>query len=141
MYVSGPGRTTNVKTGGANRRRGTSASGFEPIAPQGPGNAAAASGAQAIQGVEAILALQSVEDPTAERRRAVQHGNEMLDALEEMKVALLAGSASPQQLDRLAALVASRTETDDPELNAALADIDLRVRVELAKRQRYPVEK
>ena len=138
MYVNGPRRTNGVSVGGASRRRGSASSGFAPIAPQSKTQTPSPSNAQAIQGVEAILALQTVEDATVGRKRALRHGHDMLDILEELHIDLLAGNMPDQKLDRLALLVSERAPSNDPEIDAMVAEIELRVRVELAKRNRYP---
>ncbi len=139
MYVNGPGRTNGIKVGGANRKAGTASSGFSPIAPPSKAPAPSPASAQAIQGVEAILALQSVDDATGGRRRALQHGHDMLDVLEELHIDLISGHISDQKLDRLALLVSERAPSNDPEIDAVVAEIELRVRVELAKRNRVSV--
>jgi len=138
MYINGPGRANEVKAGTANRRRGSASSGFEPVSGRSESTASAVSGGLPIQGVEAILALQSVEDPTAERRRAARQGHAMLDLLEELRIDLMSGEISDRKLDRLAALVADRRDSGDPRLDSVIAEIDLRVQVELAKRNRFP---
>ena len=97
----------------------------------------APSGAGAVRnlgGIEALLALQSVEDPTERRRRAVGRGRTALDALDELKVALLAGDLGPSAVARLrAAAAALEKDAGDPGLDDVLAQIDLRAQVELAK--------
>ncbi|MBB4301826.1 hypothetical protein GGD81_000843 [Rhodobium orientis] len=138
MYVNGPGRTNQVKTakGGGGRR--ASGGGFSLSSSSGAAQAPSTAAGQSIQGIESILALQGVEDPTAERRRAVSHSHAMLDTLEELKIALFSGDISDSQLDRLSHMVERRITTDDPDLNGVLGEIELRVRVELAKRNRFP---
>lgn len=136
MYVNGPGRTNGLKVGGSSRRAKSSSSGFSPVAPQSTSHPSAPASAQAIQGVEAILALQSVEDATSRRQRALQHGHDMLDVLEALHIDLISGHISDQRLDRLVRLVKERPPSDDPQVDAVIAEIELRVRVELAKRNR-----
>jgi hypothetical protein len=89
-------------------------------------------------GIGAILALQSVGDFSESRRRAVRHGTALLDILEEMKSDLLIGSPSPARLDAMVEQLSSMRERVDPRIDAVIDDIELRVRVELAKQGRFP---
>ncbi len=88
-------------------------------------------------GIDAILALQGIEDPLMAKKRALKHGRSMLETLEEMKTELLAGQVSEGRLNRLMALVGRAREQADPDLDALINDIELRARVELAKRGRF----
>jgi len=97
-----------------------------------------ASGATAAAGIDALLALQSVEDPTLKRKKQVRRATALLDTLEEIKADLLVGRVSEGRLDQLMALIGQAREGGDPRLDALLDDIELRARVELAKRGFYP---
>ena len=48
-----------------------------------------------LGGIDALIALQGIEDPVERRRRAVRHGPRALDALDELKIGLLAGDIEP----------------------------------------------
>ena len=98
--------------------------------PAGPAGARAAA---PLATLDAILALQAEEDPRQRRRRAARSGGEMLDALDALKAALLAGRVAPHTLAGIAGRLSALAATGDPELDAILAAIDLRARVELAK--------
>ncbi|GLQ57320.1 hypothetical protein GCM10010862_45790 [Devosia nitrariae] len=89
-------------------------------------------------GIDVLLALQAVGDATEGRRRAVKRGRTLLDVLEEMRADLLAGRVEPAALDRLVGVLADAREAASPQIDALLDDIELRVRVELAKHGRYP---
>jgi hypothetical protein len=97
--------------------------------------AAAATGAmRSVAGIDALLALQGVEDATERRKRAVRRGRAALDALDELKLALLSGTLRPESLRRLQILAGElKGDTGDGRLDAVLAEIQLRVGVELAK--------
>ena len=108
--------------------------------PDAPGGRAA--GAVAAASPAALLALQ--EGPGADQGaedRARRLGRAALDLLREVQIDLLRGGATPARLARLAAL-AKVAEADatpaDPELRAVLAEVTLRVRVELARRRIAP---
>ena len=84
--------------------------------------------------LDAILALQGEhEDPRERRRRSAGRGQNLLDALDELKVALLGGRVSAHDLGRIAARLKEIEASGDPGLDAVLAQIDLRAKVELAK--------
>lgn len=87
-----------------------------------------------IGGIEALMTLQGVEEPRERRRRAVRRGRAALDALDALKLGVLGGNLDPRTLARLKSVAAQLTEVSgDPGLDAVLAEIALRVAVELAK--------
>ncbi len=84
--------------------------------------------------VEGLFALQEVADELNGRRRAVARANTLLDRLEDLRVALLAGRLPRTQLEQLRELAREHgPAADDPQLAAILGEIELRVAVELAK--------
>ena len=88
----------------------------------------------AVTDAAALMALQGVEDATERRRRAIRRGGGLLDRLDELKLALLAGEAGDGALDRLTRTLREERPVDaDAELNSLLDQIDLRAAVELAK--------
>jgi hypothetical protein len=120
-----------VKTGG------TVVSFVLDSGPQAP-RAQAAHGTAAAGGIEALLALQSAEDPLFAKKKAMRRGNQLLDALDSIKADLLLGRVSEGRLNQLMALITSARERQLPDLDGVLDDIELRARVELAKFGRYP---
>jgi hypothetical protein len=87
-----------------------------------------------VGGIDALIALQGIEDPLERRRRVVKHGRRALDALDEVKLSLLAGTLDQATMLRLKSVAADLKEgSGDERLDAVLAEIDLRVEVELAK--------
>jgi hypothetical protein len=85
-------------------------------------------------GVEALLALQDVGGPLERKRRAVRRAGRILDVLDDIKVALLAGELSSADLDRLGRAVRDERErTEDAALEAVLDEIEVRAAVEMAK--------
>lgn len=89
-------------------------------------------------GIEAILALQAVGGPLEGKKKALRRGRALLDALDEIKADLLVGQVSAERLNDLTTMLSQLRERSEPALDAVLDDIDLRVRVELAKLGRYP---
>jgi hypothetical protein len=92
----------------------------------------------ATTSIDALLALQAVEDPLAKRRKLVRRGNQLIDTLEGLRTDLLAGQLSEGRLNQLMAVMSQARDRADPGLDALIDDIELRARVELAKRGLYP---
>lgn len=91
-----------------------------------------------VAALDAILALQSVGDATGGKRKAVRRGTNLLDILDGIKADLLVGVISPERLDALIEELSVYRDRTEPGLDAVLDDIELRVRVELAKQGRFP---
>jgi len=108
-----------------------------------PGEAGEASTAsstaetQSVGGIDALLALQAVEDPLFAKKKAIGRANDLLDNLEEIKTDLLVGRVSESRLDNLLSKVTRMRDKAEPGLEEIIDDIELRVRVELAKFNRY----
>ncbi|GLK78797.1 flagellar assembly protein FliX [Methylopila turkensis] len=134
MRIEGPGRLT---PGGAAASRAPAAgSGFRLGDAPTSSPAGAPTAVRQSPGIDALLALQAVQEPPAERRRReLKRGRGLLDSLDELKIATLEGRADLPTLTALADRLAARSEqTGDRGLDDALAAIELRARVELAKR-------
>lgn len=87
-----------------------------------------------VGGIEALIALQGVEEPGERRRQAVRRGRVALDALDELKLALLGGNLTPAILQKLKGAAGHLKDiSGDPGLDRVLAEIELRVEVEIAK--------
>jgi len=101
---------------------------------EAPRNSAAASSLRAVSTVDALMAMQGVEDPAERKKRAVAKGRNALDVLDTLKLSLLDGSVDGGTLARLKVAAEGLTEgTGDIGLDTVLSEIDLRVAVELAK--------
>ena len=135
MRIEGPGRTTPSPSGGVSR--GGSGGVFslsDAPASRAPLGAAPLRSAPSL---DALMALQALpEDPRERKRREIKRGRGLLDALDGLKLALLDGAQPPQALEALARNMAERQPTGDSGLDEVLSAIDLRARVELAKRGR-----
>ena len=128
---NGPVRTTAVQR---QKRSGkTSAAGFgselrEDIGVRSAGGSAAAGA------VSALLSVQEIGDFSDERRRAVRHGEDILERLDELRHGLLIGAFPKDKLDQLLAVVRRQHDRmNDPQLKEVLEEIELRAMVELAK--------
>lgn len=132
MRVSAPNRTSLAAA--PNAARASSGGTFSLGGTQAPQAQSAALALRTLGGIDALLALQGVEDPVERRRRAVKYGRRALDALDELKLGLLAGTLDQATMLRLKSVAADLQEpTGDDRLDQVMAEIDLRVAVELAK--------
>lgn len=88
----------------------------------------------ALGAVSQILGLQEIDDALARARRGRVRAQDILDRLEEIRIALLTGSLTEVRLLQLVRMVSvRRPNIDDPKLAEILDEIDLRAKVELAK--------
>lgn len=134
------GYTRPVTTARPVRKAGSvSAPGFADAlaAAEGVG---AAEGVEAMGGVGAIgsmgglLGAQEVDEREANKRKAVKRGRLTLEALSQLRDAMLIGVlpySTIQQLERL--VTQERGLTTDPVLMNILDEIEVRAAVELAK--------
>ena len=132
MRVSGTTRLNLGATAGTAR---TAPSGtFSLGGSEAPQAQSAAVALRTVGGIDALIALQGIEDPVERRRRAVKHGRRALDALDELKLGLLAGTLDRATMLRLKSVAGDLQDgSGDRGLDQVLAEIDLRVAVELAK--------
>jgi hypothetical protein len=132
MRVYGPNGTALASAPAAARR--SAAGTFTVSEQQTPRNTAAAGSLRAVSTLDALIALQGVEDPRERKKRAVVRGRKALDVLDTLKLAVLDGSVDGSTLARLKVAAEGLTEeTGDPGLDSVLGEIELRVAVELAK--------
>ncbi len=131
MRIQGPGNTTAAAASTARR----SASGTFSLETESQVRTTGAPiGARNIGGIDALLALQGVEEPGERRKKALRRGRGALDALDALKIGLLSGELDAAALARLTAAGTGLSEpTGDPGLDTVMAEIALRVEVELAK--------
>lgn len=132
MRIEGTSRTAAAASPATARR--ASGGTFSLAQPETADAPSAAVALRTLGGIDALIALQGVEDPVERRRRAVKHGRRALDALDELKVGLLAGTLDQGTMLRLKSVAADLQDASgDGRLDQVLAEIDLRVAVELAK--------
>jgi hypothetical protein len=99
-----------------------------------PGASAGVNGGSPVGTVNALLALQEVDDSLNGRAKARQRAADILDELDQLRDGLLAGTLPRESIVRLAQIVRSRRpDVDDPRLKDVLDEIELRAEVELAK--------
>lgn len=134
MKITGPAGPNQVQSRGAARRGRTGDGSFTSALASETPAAQGSSTAAPTSAVDALLALQEVDQAGGGRKRAVRRGNDLLDRLEEIRIGLLTGQISRERLQQLARLAREgRPAIDDPRLAEVLAEIELRAEVELAK--------
>jgi hypothetical protein len=132
MRIYGP-NGTSFGTPAASARR-TSSGNFSLPDSTSTSEARSSTATRGVGNIDALLALQGVEDPVERRKRAVRRGRTALDVLDDLKLGLLAGALDPSMVQRLRSAAADlKTESGEPGLDQVLAEIELRVEVELAK--------
>jgi hypothetical protein len=133
MRIYGPNGTT-LGSPAANTRRTSSSSFALPEETTSSSETRAMSAPKAAANIDALLAMQGVEDPTERRKRSVQRGRGALDVLDDLKIGLLSGNLNASTVSRLRDAAANlKSSSGDPGLDAVLSEIELRVEVELAK--------
>src|SRR5271170_5894054 len=101
---------------------------FTPAETNAPQAQTAAVALRTLGGIDALIALQGIEDPVERRRRAVKHGRRALDTLDELKLGLLSGTLDQATMLRLKSVAADLHDVSgDDGLDQVLAEIDLRV--------------
>jgi hypothetical protein len=104
----------------------------EPAAQPVLGHPTLASPTQSVQMLVTLAA--ATMPPETERRRLVsKKAQKGLDALEMLQAALVLGVSSAEPVRELRSWMEERTPSEDPEIEALMDEIDLRVQVELAK--------
>ncbi|WP_421983792.1 flagellar assembly protein FliX [Roseibium sp.] len=137
MRITGNKPVTGVQGKGARKKSPSGAHEFKPDAGSEVTQSTQIAGGNAIQGMDALLALQEVDERAERRSKAARHGHSMLDSLEAVRADLLAGVVSEARLEVLAAQVADRKSSGDERIDSVLEEIELRVKVELAKLGRF----
>lgn len=136
MKVEGPSRTNQTSKTKKSDKADKADGSFGDFVASAPQEAPKAQASQSIAKVDALLAVQSVEDPTerAARQRMVSRGGSLLQELDKLRLALLNGNMTVGHVIDIADVVAShREKVSDPQLTTILDEIDLRAQIEIAK--------
>jgi hypothetical protein len=132
MRIMGSNVTARAQAPSAPKRVATG--GFAVSEAEAAKTAVPAAALRTIGGIDALIALQGQDDPAERRRSAVKRGRIALDALDDLKIEVLAGTLGPSTLLRLrSATTDLRSASGDAALDSVLAEIELRVEVEIAK--------
>jgi hypothetical protein len=90
--------------------------------------------AQAPVALDALLALQQVDEPNERNRAARRHGQALLGALGRLQRLLLEDGDPAGALEQLHTLADTISAAADPGLAAAVDQVVLRARIEMARR-------
>lgn len=134
MRIYGPNGTT-LGTPASTTRRAASTGFSLPDDIASSAETRATLAPKATANIDALIALQGIEEEPAERRRrSVARGKGALDVLDQLKLGLLSGNLDSSTVARLRDAAANlKSSSGDPGLDAVLSEIELRVEVELAK--------
>ena len=133
MRIYGPNGTT-LGSPAANIRRTSTSSFSLPEDAASTAETRATVAPKALTNIDALLAMQGIEDPVERRKRSVQRGKGALDVLDDLKIGLLSGNFDASTVSRLRDAAANlKSSSGDPGLDTVLSEIELRVEVELAK--------
>lgn len=95
---------------------------------------AEASRIAAPKAVDNLLLVETSTEAPNRSKQAIENGAELLDRLDDIRLGLLTGAIPRDRLATLADMLSREREVvKDRRLKAILDEIDLRVRVELAK--------
>ena len=123
---------TPAATSAASRRAPSGS--FSLADAEAPRATSAPPALRTVGGIDALIALQGLEDPTERRRQALKRGRVALDALDELKIGLLGGALSQATLVKLRSAAAFLKDgSGEAGLDSLLGEIELRVEVEIAK--------
>jgi hypothetical protein len=137
MRITGNKPITGVQGKGAKKKTAAAGEQFAPDLGGEVVHSSQTAGGAAIQGMDALLALQEVDERAERRSRAAKHGHSLLDTLESVRADLLAGLVSEDRLELLERQISKRPQSGDPKIDSVLEEIELRVKVELAKLGRF----
>lgn len=135
VRIDGPGRTGAVgKSDKAKKTGSSSGVSFADFLSEDEGSAEAVSAPIATNAIGALLSLQEDHSDQDGKRRAIQYGDDLLDELDNLRLSLLTGNYTLVTLQNLSNRLAQRRVTvTEPHLLEMIDDIELRVKVELAK--------
>ena len=137
MKIQGPKQTSGSSSTKKTSKTPSPDGGFGDFMSAGSAKEASSSSApQSMTAVDALLAVQSVEDPTAKaaRKRMTMRADNVLKELDDLHVAMLSGNVTMSHMVSIADMVSTHKEKiTDSKLAALLDEIDLRAQVELAK--------
>ncbi|NBN63535.1 hypothetical protein GWI72_02695 [Microvirga tunisiensis] len=133
MRITGNPPISSVQGKGGKKRAGGGSDGFFISSEAETAAASTTSSATALGGIDALLALQEVDVQPDERDIASRRGHSLLDALDALRADLLGGLVPTGRLDEMAAVLKDRQPSGDARLDGVIDEIELRVKVELAK--------
>lgn len=135
MEIKGPGRITTSGVSRKGKTRGSGKAGFsKALSTEETSAAAPPSGTSPLTAVSSLLSLQEMPTSSEGKSKGLAMAEDMLGHLEIIRHGLLAGQIPQSKLKEVVTIVMrERSMSKDPVLDEILNDIELRVKVELAK--------
>ena len=136
MRITGTNAASLSATPSAARRAGGGGT-FTLSESETSASTSSASGLRSVATLDSLLALQGIDDLLERKKRGAVKGRRALDVLDELKLGMIDGSLDTATVASLKVASEGLTDsTGDTGLDGVLAEIDLRVAVELAKAAR-----
>lgn len=135
MEIKGPGRITTPGVSRKGKKRRTGTAGFsKSLSSEDVSAAAPSSGTSPLTTVSSLLSLQEMPTASEGRSEGLATADDFLGHLEMIRHGLLAGQIPRGKLKDVVAMVSrQRSLSSDPALDDILSDMELRIKVELAK--------
>src|SRR4051812_13838138 len=120
MRIYGPNGRTYGSPASSTRRTGSN--GFSLPDTTETAETSSAPAPKPVGTIDALLAMQGVEDPVERRKRSVKRARTALDVLDDLKISLLRGSLDSSTVNRLRqAAVDLKSASGDAGLDAVLS--------------------
>ena len=135
MEIKGPGRITSPGVSRKGKKGGSDKAGFsKALSTEETAAAAPPSGTSPLTAVSSLLSLQEMPTSSDGRSKGLDQVEDLLGQLEIIRHGLLAGQIPQNKLNDIVKIVSrERSQSNDPQLDDLLGDVELRVKVELAK--------
>lgn len=136
MEIKGPGRISTSRVSQKKKNGGAAKSGFSDAlsSTEGASPAPPPSGTSPLTAVNSLLSLQEMPTSSEGRSKGIERVEDLLLNLDIIRHGLLAGQIPHGKLKNIIAAVSQERElSKDPQLDQILDDVELRVKVELAK--------
>ncbi|VAV87359.1 hypothetical protein MNBD_ALPHA02-1891 [hydrothermal vent metagenome] len=139
MEIKGSGRITTPGVSRKGKKGSAGKAGFSKNLSTDDVHAAAPpSGTSPLTSVSSLLSLQELPTSSEGRSKGLALAEDFLGHLEIIRHGLLAGQIPQRRLRDVLTIVArQRSLSNDPALDDILSDMELRVKVELAKLEIY----
>lgn len=135
MEIKGPGRVTPPGVARKSKKRGSDKAGFsKALSTEETTSAAPPSGTSPLMAVSSLLSLQEMSTSSDGKSKGLARAEDLLQQLDLIRHGLLAGQIPQYKLKDVVKIVSrQRGNSNDPRLEEILDDVELRVKVELAK--------
>jgi hypothetical protein len=136
MRIQGttPFNTQGTRKAGGSKDKSGAFSAFVDATSEEGSETTATGGTRATSAVLFAQEVDTTDENGRRNQQAKDYATGLLDQLDRIRMGLLNGGLSRDQLQNLSKIITHHQQAAaDPKLNEILKDIELRVRVELAK--------